>query len=110
MNFKKSSSIQWIHATREDHYGYKRLIFHNFVFLGMQDSEGSFEVISLSTLPQDLVTNVGAPAQIWQWFKSPADDDRLFYNVLWVNKTATRMPEVGSSHQQDPKSACSRAY
>ncbi|KAK9915574.1 hypothetical protein WJX75_001002 [Coccomyxa subellipsoidea] len=59
-----------------------------------QDSEGSFEVISLSTLPQDLVTNVGAPAQIWQWFKSPADDDRLFYNVLWVNKTATRMPEA----------------
>jgi hypothetical protein len=70
----------------------------------MQDSEGSFEVISLSTLPQDLVTNVGAPAQIWQWFKSPADDDRLFYNVLWVNKTATRMPEVTPLESAGPAS------
>lgn len=61
----------------------------------MQDSEDSFEVISLVTLPEALVTDVGAPAQMWQWFKSPAADDRLFYDVRWVNKTATRLPEVG---------------
>ncbi|EIE25882.1 hypothetical protein COCSUDRAFT_46416 [Coccomyxa subellipsoidea C-169] len=59
-----------------------------------QDNEGSFEVLSVSTLPEDLQTRVGAPAQIWQWFKSPSADDRLFYNVLWVNKTATRLPEA----------------
>ncbi|CAL8470098.1 g9640 [Coccomyxa elongata] len=59
-----------------------------------QDSADSFEFISLVTLPQELVTNVGAPAQVWQWFKSPSTDDRLLYNVLWVNKTATRLPEA----------------
>lgn len=60
----------------------------------MQDSADSFEFISLVTLPQELVTHVGAPAQVWQWFKSPSSSDSLLYNVLWVNKTATRLPEV----------------
>ncbi len=60
----------------------------------MQDSADSFEFISLVALPQELVTKVGAPAQVWQWFKSQSTDDRLLYNVLWVNKTATRLPEV----------------
>lgn len=71
----------------------------------MQDSADSFEFISLVTLPQELVTNVGAPAQVWQWFKSPSSDDRLLYNVLWVNKTATRLPEVLTDTMNIPSHA-----
>ena len=86
----------------KDQGPFQRLFIEKSLLLGKQESEGSFEVISVSTLPKELVTSMGAPAQIWQWFKSPSADDRLFYNVLWVNKTATRMPEVSASLGKTP--------
>ncbi len=61
----------------------------------LQESPGSFEVVVQAAMPADLVANAGAPAEIWYHIQSPASDDRLFFDVLWVNKTATRLPEVG---------------
>ena len=59
-----------------------------------QDSPDSFEVLVVAALPPKLVTDVGAPAQVWYHIMAPSADARLFYDVLWVNKTATRLPEA----------------
>ena len=59
-----------------------------------QDSEDSFEVLVVAALPSNLTEHYGAPAQIWFYISSPAASDRLLYDVLWVNKTATRLPEA----------------
>ena len=36
----------------------------------------------------------GAPAEVWTEVVSPAGSANLYYDVTWVNKTATRLPEV----------------
>ena len=33
-------------------------------------------------------------AQVWYSVRSPGEDQRLLMDILWVNKTATRLPEV----------------
>ena len=38
----------------------------------------------------------GAPAELWTEIISPPYSDNLFYDVIWVNKTPTRLPEVRS--------------
>ncbi len=57
----------------------------------------------VAALPPRLVLDVGAPAQIWYHIMSPSADDRLFYDVLWVNKTATRLPEACSPSVECPE-------
>lgn len=47
-----------------------------------------------STLPQWALQEAGAPAEVWLDIQSAADRDDLTYDVIWVNKTATRLPEV----------------
>lgn len=59
-----------------------------------QEGRGAFEVVVQAAMPADLVQNAGAPAQVWYHIQSPAADDRIFFDVLWVNKTATRLAEV----------------
>ncbi len=33
-------------------------------------------------------------SQVWYTVSSPGEDQRLLMDILWVNKTATRLPEV----------------
>ena len=63
----------------------------------MQEALGSFEVVVVTTMPQELVQYYGAPAQVWYNIRSPGEDDTLLMDILWVNKTATRLPEVSIS-------------
>ena len=48
-------------------------------------------------LPAWTVAEAGAPAQVWLTYTSPPGSDSLFVDVTWVNKTATRLPEVASA-------------
>ena len=59
-----------------------------------QEALGSFEVVVVTSMPQALVQTYGAPAQVWYNIRSPGEDDALLMDILWVNKTATRLPEV----------------
>ena len=47
-------------------------------------------------MPRWAVREAGAPEEVWLDIRSDADSDVLHYSVIWVNKTATRLPEVGS--------------
>ena len=51
-------------------------------------------MVAVTSLPLDLVQGYGAPAQVWYNITSPGNDSRLLMDILWVNKTATRLPEV----------------
>lgn len=62
----------------------------------MQEAQGSFEVVVVTAMPQEQVQFYGAPAQVWYTVRSAGEDDALLMDVLWVNKTATRLPEVSS--------------
>lgn len=64
------------------------------MILPLQESAGSFEVVVVASMPQEQVQYYGAPAQIWYNIRSPGEGKRLLMDVLWVNKTATRLPEV----------------
>jgi hypothetical protein len=44
--------------------------------------------------PQRAVAEAGAPAAVWLEYVSPPDSPALYLDVTWVNKTATRLPEV----------------
>jgi hypothetical protein len=48
----------------------------------------------LLELPTWTVVDAGAPRKIWLELESRAEDPRLFVNVVWINKTPTRLPEV----------------
>ena len=47
------------------------------------------------SLPEWAVREAGAPAELWTEIISPPYSDNLFYDVIWVKKTPTRLPEVG---------------
>lgn len=45
-------------------------------------------------MPEWAVQEAGAPVEVWTEIISPPTSGNLFYDVTWVNKTATRLPEV----------------
>ena len=51
-------------------------------------------MILRATLPEWAVREAGAPTEVWTEVISPPESSNLFYDVTWVNKTATRLPEV----------------
>ena len=55
---------------------------------------GSFHVYARCSMPRWAVRDAGAPKEVWLDIRSDADSDVLHYDVIWVNKTATRLPEV----------------
>lgn len=63
-----------------------------------QSPPGSFRVLVRASMPLELASSAGGPAEVWLDIASPAGDDRLLFDVLWVNKTATRLPEVRARH------------
>ncbi len=65
----------------------------------------SFRILVRSTLPDWAVRDAGAPAEVWLDIQSAASSDALTYHVIWVNKTATRLPEVNLfTHTAGPRS------
>lgn len=46
------------------------------------------------SMPRWAVREAGAPAEVWVDIQAPEDSDSLYLDVIWVNKTATRLPEV----------------
>ncbi|BDA48441.1 hypothetical protein COCOBI_12-1200 [Coccomyxa sp. Obi] len=58
------------------------------------EGNGTLHLIVRSTLPRWAVQEAGAPAEVWLDIQSAADSDDLTYDVIWVNKTATRLPEA----------------
>lgn len=61
---------------------------------GGWQGDGSVHLIVRATLPRWVVAQAGAPVEVWLDIQSAADSDDLAYDVIWVNKTATRLPEV----------------
>jgi hypothetical protein len=61
---------------------------------GCVQENGSLHLVARSTLPRWAVREAGAPAEVWLDIQSAAGSDDLSYDVIWVNKTATRLPEV----------------
>ena len=63
---------------------------------GLADAQddGGFHVVVRSTMPEWAVEEAGAPAEVWLDIRSRNASDELAYDVIWVNKTATRLPEV----------------
>ena len=57
---------------------------------------GSFRILCRATMPQWAVDLAGAPVEVWLDIQSSAESEDLLYDVFWVNKTATRLPEVCS--------------
>ena len=49
------------------------------------------------SLPEWAVREAGAPQELWTEIVSPPYSDNLFYDVVWVDKTPTRLPEVRST-------------
>ena len=58
------------------------------------DVHAGLHVLLKQSLPARLVRDAGAPAELWTEIISPPYSDNLFYDVIWVNKTPTRLPEV----------------
>ena len=48
--------------------------------------------------------DAGSPAEIWTEIRSPPNDTRLYYDVLWTDKTPTRLPEVHLNPNMQPGS------
>ena len=46
-------------------------------------------------MPSWAVKHAGAPEEVWLDIKSEEDSEIMQYDVIWVNKTPTRLPEVG---------------
>ena len=46
------------------------------------------------SMPSWAVREAGAPAEVWVDIQAPEVSDSLYLDVIWVNKTATRLPEV----------------
>ena len=63
--------------------------------MGMHVQEdGGFHVVVRSRMAAWAVTEAGAPKEVWLDIRSIQGSDELQYDVIWVNKTATRLPEV----------------
>jgi hypothetical protein len=58
------------------------------------DSRGGLHVIAEALFDEDLVRNAGAPASVYYDISSPPDSTDLFIDIVWENKTATRLPEA----------------
>ncbi len=47
-----------------------------------------------ATPPEWAVAEAGAPAEVWLDIRAGNASAELAYDVIWVNKTATRLPEA----------------
>ena len=56
--------------------------------------DGGFHVVVRATMAAWAVAEAGAPAEVWLDIRSTRGSDELQYDVIWVNKTATRLPEA----------------
>lgn len=59
----------------------------------VQEGNG-FKALMKGSMPSWAVQEAGAPAEVWVDIQAPEDADSLYLDVIWVNKTATRLPEV----------------
>ena len=62
-----------------------------------QQEEHAFKVLIKGSMPEWAVAEAGAPSEVWLDIQAPEDTDSLYLDVVWVNKTATRLPEVRSA-------------
>ncbi len=63
------------------------------VHVTVQEGNG-FKALLKGSMPAWAVQEAGAPAEVWLDIQAPEDTDSLLLDVIWVNKTATRLPEV----------------
>ncbi|KAL6772128.1 hypothetical protein ACKKBG_A29040 [Auxenochlorella protothecoides x Auxenochlorella symbiontica] len=57
-------------------------------------SEAGIHVVTRSTFPAHFVGRAGAPAAVWTEVRALPGSDGLLVDILWENKTATRLPET----------------
>lgn len=53
-----------------------------------------FHILVKYSLPQTSVLRAGAPATLYLEYRSPSDSETLQVNLIWENKTPTRLPEA----------------
>ena len=80
----------------------------------MLQEGGTFKALLKGSMPSWAVQEAGAPAEVWLDLQAPEDADSLYIDVIWVNKTATRLPEVQPAyksyqHEDSMPAACSGA-
>ncbi|KAL3138964.1 hypothetical protein ABBQ32_005773 [Trebouxia sp. C0010 RCD-2024] len=59
-----------------------------------QQEGNGFKALMKGSMPSWAVQEAGAPAEVWVDIQAPEDADSLYLDVIWVNKTATRLPEA----------------
>jgi hypothetical protein len=74
---------EWSHCTCKH-----RALYCNFLACA------GFHAAVKLRFPRQAVAEAGAPAAVWLEYASPPDSPALYIDVTWVNKTATRLPEV----------------
>lgn len=57
-------------------------------------SEAGIHVVTRSTFPAHFVGRAGAPAAVWTEVRALPGSNGLLVDILWENKTATRLPET----------------
>jgi hypothetical protein len=71
---------------------------------------GGLHVVVESAFPEDLVAQAGAPAAVWTEIRSLPGSNDLLVDVIWENKTATRLPEaLWVAWRPDPRAAADPA-
>ena len=55
---------------------------------------GSFHIYARCTMPAWAIKHAGAPEEVWLDIRSEEESEVLQYDVIWVNKTPTRLPVV----------------
>ena len=71
----------------------RQVLVHHMLSSPMQGN-GSFHIYARCTLPSWAVMHAGAPDEVWLDIRSEEDSEMLQYDVIWVNKTPTRLPEA----------------
>ncbi|KDD76566.1 hypothetical protein H632_c180p1, partial [Helicosporidium sp. ATCC 50920] len=59
-----------------------------------RDGLGGLKVVIRTVFPDWVVDNAGAPAALWTEISAPSDSRSLSLDVVWEDKTATRLPEA----------------
>lgn len=68
------------------------MIMHNNTDNNTDNNKEEIRITTRALFDEDLVSRAGAPRAIWTEIKSVGD--RLMFDVIWEDKTPTRLPEA----------------
>ncbi|GAB4813534.1 hypothetical protein N2152v2_000580 [Parachlorella kessleri] len=87
-DFGKPNSTVKGAAKRADYQPRLKAVWHR------ETAGGGFHLVTKAAFPRALVKEAGAPRAVWTEIRSPPNSSDLLVDVIWENKTATRLPEA----------------